>query len=164
VRLLRNQGMERRYANEIVGYNARMTDLHAAIGRVQLRRLPGWPARRRANAAFLTGGLGEVAKRAGLVLPVVAPAAGPVWHQYTVRAPERDRVVAALAGMGVQTGVYYPTPIHRLPAYDLDLDLPVTAAASREVVSIPVHPALMPAQRERVVTALTQALEEAVAA
>ncbi|GAA1255239.1 DegT/DnrJ/EryC1/StrS family aminotransferase [Pseudonocardia aurantiaca] len=164
VRLLRNQGMERRYANEIVGYNARMTDLHAAIGRVQLRRLPGWTEQRRVNAAFLTAGLGEVAERAGLVLPAVAPEAGPVWHQYTVRAPERDRVVAAMAGVGVQTGVYYPTPIHRLPAYGLDLDLPVTAAASREVVSLPVHPALTPAQRERVVTALTQAIEEAVAA
>jgi perosamine synthetase len=163
VRLLRNQGMERRYANEVVGYNARMTDLHAAIGRVQLRRLPGWTATRRANAAFLTAGLREPAERAGMVLPAVAAAAEPVWHQYTVRVPERDRLVAALARLGVATGVYYPTPIHRLPAYDLDLDLPETAAAAREVVSLPVHPALAPAQRERVVTALTQALTEAVA-
>ena len=87
-----------------------------------------------------------------------------MWHQYTVRVPERDRLVTALAGRGVETGVYYPTPIHRLPAYDLDLDLPVTAAAAREVVSLPVHPALTPAQRKRMVTALAQALTEAVAA
>jgi dTDP-4-amino-4,6-dideoxygalactose transaminase len=176
VRLLRNQGMERRYVNEIVGYNARMTDLHAAIGRVQLRRLPEWTSLRRANAAFLSGalkdlglndvelddvGLNDVAE---LVVPAVAPHAEPVWHQYTVRVPARDRFVATLAGLGVRTGVYYPTPIHRLPAYDLDLDLPATAAAARDVVSLPVHPALTPGQRERIVTAVSQALREAVAA
>ena len=163
IRLLRNQGMERRYANEIVGYNARMTDLHAAIGRVQLSRLPAWTATRRANAAYLTEVLREPAERHGAVLPAVAAAADPVWHQYTIRVPDRDRLVAALDRLGIQSGVYYPTPIHRLPSYDLDLDLPVTAAAAREVVSVPVHPALTPAQRERVGTALAQALTEVVA-
>jgi perosamine synthetase len=165
VRLLRNQGMERRYANEIVGYNARMTDLHAAIGRVQLRRLPGWTAARRANAEYLTSALTSTLNELPeLVVPAVSPNAEPVWHQYTVRVPARDRFVATLAGLGVQTGVYYPTPIHRLPAYDLDLDLPATAAAARDVISLPVHPALTPAQRERIVTAVSQALEEAMAA
>jgi perosamine synthetase len=165
VRLLRNQGMERRYANEIVGYNARMTDLHAAIGRVQLRRLPGWTAARRANAEYLTSALtSTMSELPELVVPAVSPNAEPVWHQYTVRVPARDRFVATLAGLGVQTGVYYPTPIHRLPAYDLELDLPATAAAARDVISLPVHPALTPAQRERIVTAVSQALEEAMAA
>jgi dTDP-4-amino-4,6-dideoxygalactose transaminase len=165
VRLLRNQGMERRYANEIVGYNARMTDLHAAIGRVQLRRLPGWTAARRENAEYLTSALTPTSNELPeLVVPAVSPNAEPVWHQYTVRVPARDRFVATLAGLGVRTGVYYPTPIHRLPAYDLDLDLPATAAAARDVISLPVHPALTPAQRERIVTAVSQALEEAMAA
>lgn len=155
VRLLRNQGMERRYANEIVGYNARMTDLHAAIGRVQLRRLPTWTAARRTNAAALSAILATLTGH-GLVLPAVASAAEPVWHQYTVRVRDRDQVVATLAGLGVQTGVYYPTPIHRLPAYDQDLDLPETAAAAAEVLSLPVHPALSTAQLERIGTAMTQ--------
>jgi perosamine synthetase len=158
VRLLRNQGMARRYANEIVGYNARMSDLHAAIGRVQLRRLPAWTATRRENAEFLSGKLQALDDGCGLVLPPVAPGAEPVWHQYTVRVPERDQVAATLAGLGVQSGIYYPTPIHRLPAYDQDLDLPETARAASEVLSLPVHPALSPAQLERVVTALTQAV------
>ena len=57
VRLLRNQGMEVRYRNEVVGFNTRMTDIHAAIGRVQLGKLAGWTARRQANAAFLTANL-----------------------------------------------------------------------------------------------------------
>ncbi|WP_308258978.1 DegT/DnrJ/EryC1/StrS family aminotransferase [Pseudonocardia sp. H11422] len=157
VRLLRNQGMERRYANEIVGYNARMTDLHAAIGRVQLRRLPDWTAARRRNAEFLTRELQELR---GLSVPRVAIPARPAWHQYTVRVPERDRFALTLAGLGVQTGVYYPTPIHRLPAYDLDLDLPQTTRAAGEVISLPVHPALSVAELERVATAVVQAVAQ----
>jgi perosamine synthetase len=158
VRLLRNQGMEKRYANEVVGYNARMTDLQAAIGRVQLGRLPEWTNIRRRNAAVLTEALGEVAARAGLVLPSVAPAAEPVWHQYTIRAPRRDHLVQRLAELGVPTGVYYPTPIHRLPAYDLDLDLPETTAAAQQVLSLPVHPNLSTDQLDHIIHAVEQAV------
>jgi len=158
VRLLRNQGMERRYANEIVGYNMRMTDLHAAIGRVQLDALPGRTAQRRRNAAFLSEELAARTGGTGLVVPPAARGGAPVWHQYTVRAPERDRLRSRLAERGVGTGVYYPTPIHRLPAYDLELDLPVTEQAAAEVLSLPVHPALSQAQLDHVVTALTWAV------
>jgi dTDP-4-amino-4,6-dideoxygalactose transaminase len=158
VRLLRNQGMEKRYANEVVGYNARMTDLQAAIGRVQLSHLPERTNIRRRNAAVLTEALGDVAARWGLVLPSVAPAAGPVWHQYTVRIPDRDLVVERLAELGVPTGVYYPTPIHRLPAYDLELDLPETTAAARQVLSLPVHPNLSAAQLDHIVDAVERAV------
>src|SRR5690606_23559001 len=95
VRLLRNQGMERQYANELVGFNARMTDLHAAIGRVQLGKLPAWTAQRQANAAFLDAHL------EGVVTPPVRPGAVHVYHQYTIRlagatGPERDAAVAAM--------------------------------------------------------------------
>jgi len=155
IRLLRNQGMERRYANEVVGYNMRMTDLHAAIGRVQLERLQDWTVRRRRNAAALSAGLAAVA---GVVVPRVAPGAEPAWHQYTVRVPERDRVAAELAERGVRTGIYYPTPIHRLPAYALDLDLAVTDRAAAEVLSLPVHPALTQEQLGHVVEAIRRAV------
>jgi perosamine synthetase len=154
VRLLRNQGMERRYANEIVGYNMRMTDLHAALGRVQLDALPERTAQRRRNAAFLS----EQLAGTDVVVPPTAPGAAPVWHQYTVRVPDRDGVHSRLAARGVGTGVYYPTPIHRLPAYALELDLPVTEEAAAQVLSLPVHPALSQAQLEHVVTALTAAV------
>jgi len=109
--------MQRRYDNELVGYNMRMSELHAAIGRVQLRRLPGWTEQRRRNAARLTAGLTGLARAGHLGLPAVAPGAEPVWHQYTVRSGRRDELMARLADRGVRTGVYYPTPIHRLPAY-----------------------------------------------
>jgi perosamine synthetase len=155
IRLLRNQGMERRYENELIGYNMRMTDLHAAIGRVQLRRLPGWTADRRRNAAHLSAGL---AGTAGVAVPRVAAGAEPVWHQYTIRAARRDELAAALAERGVRCGVYYPTPIHRLPAYGLDLDLPQTERAAAEVLSLPVHPALSGQQLDHVLRAVARAV------
>ncbi len=125
VRLLRNQGMERRYENEVVGFNSRMTDVHAAIGRVQLRKLPAWTAQRRANADFLSAHLD------GVGVPVVADGATHVWHQYTIRVPEgRDAFAQALAAeYGVGSGVYYPIPNHELPSFGVAADLPVTARA-----------------------------------
>ena len=155
VRLLRNQGMERRYENEVVGFNARMTDVHAAIGRVQLGKLDGWTERRRANAAFLDEHL------EGVVVPPVAPVAEHVYHQYTVRvADDRDRFAKALAEEhGIGSGVYYPVPNHRLPSFGRDLDLPETERAATEVLSLPVHPALGQDDLERVVEAVNAVAE-----
>src|SRR5690625_3697180 len=95
VRLLRNQGMETQYANEVAGFNNRMTDIHAAIGRVQLGRLPEWTARRQELASFFDAHLD------GVVTPVVRERATHVYHQYTVRiegasAAERDEFASAL--------------------------------------------------------------------
>ena len=138
VRLLRNQGMQRRYENEMVGFNARMTDVHAAIGRAQLAKLPGWTQQRQQNAKFLDANL------CGVVIPPVADGALHVYHQYTIRIPDdRDGFARALADEhGVGTGVYYPVPSHRLPSFGLTLDLPETERAAREVLSLPVHPTL----------------------
>lgn len=138
VRLLRNQGMEQRYRNEVVGFNTRMSDIHAAIGRVQLGKLAGWTAQRQANAAYLTSALDNV------VTPAIAPGATHVFHQYTIRVPghDRDSFAAALVAKGVGCGVYYPTPVHELPSFALTIDLPETKRAAREVISLPVHPAL----------------------
>lgn len=147
VRLLRNQGMERRYENEVVGFNARMTDIHAAIGRVQLGKLPAWTEQRQANAAFLDANL------AGVTVPPVADGATHVYHQYTIRVEgDRDAFAKALLDEhGVGSGVYYPIPNHELPSFGLELDLPQTARACAEVLSLPVHPALGEGDLERVV-------------
>ncbi|MDI2132259.1 DegT/DnrJ/EryC1/StrS family aminotransferase [Yinghuangia seranimata] len=156
LRLLRNQGMEKRYENEIVGFNTRMTDLHAAIGRVQLTRLAGWTAQRQANAAFLTAGLAG----SPFTTPTVAPGATHVWHQYTIRVTDdafpggRDAFAARLADRGVGTGVYYPVPVHRLPSFRLGLDLPETERAAREALSLPVHPALKESHLKAIVEAV----------
>ncbi|MEW2384535.1 DegT/DnrJ/EryC1/StrS family aminotransferase [Micromonospora sp. NPDC047707] len=151
LRLLRNQGMEQRYANEIVGANMRMTDVAAAIGRVQLRQLPEWTAQRQANAKFLDS------KITGMVTPPVADGAVHVYHQYTVRVRgDRDAAQKRLTELGIGNAVYYPTPIHRLLPY-LDengkpgpWDLPETERAAAEVVSLPVHPSLNQDDLERI--------------
>ncbi|MFV0433684.1 MAG: DegT/DnrJ/EryC1/StrS family aminotransferase [Leucobacter sp.] len=154
VRLLRNQGMEKQYENEVVGFNARMTDIHAAIGRVQLTKVDGWTARRQQNAATLNAGLADVA---GVLTPAVADGAVHVYHQYTVRvdAAERDRMHVALKEeYGVGSGVYYPIPNHRLPSlakFAPGLELPETERAAREVLSLPVHPSLSQGDLERII-------------
>ena len=76
-----------------------------------------------------------------------------MWHQYTIRvAADRDGFAAALASEhGVGSGVYYPIPNHQLPSFGLDYDLPATARACAEVLSLPVHPALTPEDLERIV-------------
>lgn len=148
VRLLRNQGQERRYENEIVGLNNRMTDLHAAIGRVQLRKLSEWTTVRQRNAAYLNEQL------SGVVTPRVAVGATHVYHQYTIRVTKQDRdnFALALAKQGVGTGVYYPIPSHRLPAFARPQDLPVTEEAVTQCLSLPIHPSLRHDELEIVVS------------
>jgi len=164
VRLLRNQGMERQYANEVVGLNNRMTDVAAAVGRVQLTRLAGGAAAPRANAAALDAGLADAP---GVVTPHVPPGYTHVYHQYTIRlegasAAERDEVAKVLREQWqVGTGVYYPIPNHRLSSlapYAPGLDLPGTEKAARECLSLPVHPSLSEADLERIVRAVGAAV------
>lgn len=150
IRLLRNQGMEKRYENEVVGFNARMTDIHAAIGRVQLTKVDAWTKQRQENAAFFDANL------AGVITPFVAPGATHVYHQYTIRvAADRDGFAKTLAEeYQVGTGVYYPIPNHGLPSFGLSLDLPNTAVAAQQVLSLPVHPSIDDEARERIVAAV----------
>ncbi len=142
-RLLRAHGMRRRYRHELLGYNFRLSDLHAAIGLAQVARLSEFTARRRANAAYLNSHLKSV------VTPQVRPGYGHVWHQYTVRVRpgvDRDAAVRQLNEAGVGTGIFYPVPLHRQPylaALGLgDCHLPVAERLAREVLSLPVHPLL----------------------
>jgi len=155
-RMLRNHGMRERYQYEFLGYNFRMSDLHAAIGLVQMDRLEEFAARRRANAAYLSGHIRSV------LTPTVREGYGHVWHQYTVRVGEgrdRDEAVRRLNEAGVGTGVFYPRPAHH---HDYvrqvvgEISLPVAERLSREVISLPVHPALSQADLERIVEAVNR--------
>ncbi|ARF72505.1 DegT/DnrJ/EryC1/StrS family aminotransferase [Streptomyces sp. NPDC012600] len=158
LRLLRNQGMEQRYANEIVGANMRMTDVSAAVGRVQLAKLEGWTEQRRANAAYFDAHITAPA----VTTPPVAEGARHIYHQYTVRIRgDRDAAMAQLTEAGIGNAVYYPTPIHRLrPYWEPDQkagrtwELPETEKAAAEVVSLPVHPSLTRNDLERIVAAV----------
>ena len=150
VRLYRNQGMMRQYENEVVGFNARMTDIHAAIGRVQLTKVDAWTKTRQENAAFLSANL------EGVTTPPVAEGAVHVYHQYTIRVPQdRDGMAAALkAEYNVGSGMFYPIPNHRLAPFQVDVELPETERAAKECLSLPVHPSLSQGDLERIVTAV----------
>ncbi|GIU90705.1 MAG: aminotransferase [Acidimicrobiia bacterium] len=165
LRLLRNQGMRARYEYEIAGHNYRMTDLQAAVGLPQLRRIDEVRARRAANAAFLTEGLAGVE---GLVTPVVRPGRTHVFHQYTVRVTPaarigRDELAGELAKRGIGTGIYYPRVVHEYECYRNDprvvaTDVPNAERAAREVLSLPVHPSLSESDLERIVTEVRKLL------
>ena len=150
LRLLRNQGMETQYQNELVGFNNRMTDLHASIGRVQLTKVMGWTKQRQDNARFLTANL------EGVGTPKVAEGAEHVYHQYTIRVPQgRDELHTRLRSeFNIGSGVYYPVPNHRLPSFNRTEDLPNTEIAAKEVLSLPVHPSLTQDDLERIVSAV----------
>lgn len=158
VRLLRNHGMRQRYYHEELGYNFRMTDLQAAIGLVQLRKLPEFNAARIRHAALLSERLADV-----VTVPTLPPGRQHVFHQYTVRiAQDRDSVAAKLNAAGVGIGIFYPVPVHQQAPYRAlgygNQRFPVAERLSREVLSLPVHPALTPADLETIVREVRHAL------
>ena len=144
-RLLRNQGMESKYQNEVIGFNLRMTDIHAAIGRCQLRKLSEATEKRIENAQYLSQKLHSE------FIPYVPTGFKHVFHQYTVRIKEsRNDFSVALQNLGIRNSVYYPTQVHKLPSFNLDLILRETELATNEVLSLPVHPSLTKRQLTRV--------------
>lgn len=145
VRQIINHGRSTHSTHSILGYNFRLTNIAAGIGLAQLRHLSRWTQRRQANAGILTAGLRSIAS---ITVPAVPSGSRPVYHQYTIRVPaaRREALMAHLNTRGISSGVYYATAIHRQPLYE-DLGFkegscPVAEQASREVLSLPVHPAL----------------------
>jgi dTDP-4-amino-4,6-dideoxygalactose transaminase len=153
-RVIRQHGMRRRYYHDELGFNFRMTDVHAAIGLAQLGKLEQFNAARIANAAHYAENL------KGVVTPKVPEGYLHVFHQYTVRvsSDQRDAFVDYMRTQDVGCGVYYPVPIHQQTYYVNDLGynvvMPVAEQAAREVVSLPVHPALSEADLRTVVEAV----------
>lgn len=157
---LRAHGSTKKYFSEEQGWNSRLDELQAGILRVKLRYLDQWSSNRRKVAdsydALLKG-------MPGVVTPVRNGFGAHVFHQYTVRVPNRDAVQKQLAALGVTTMVYYPTPMHQQTIYESlgysEGSLPVSEAACRQVLSLPMFPELQPEQIEYVVQSLLQALE-----
>ncbi len=139
IRLYRNQGMRTRYQFEMLGYNYRMTDLNAAIGLVQLRKLDRNTARRQAIAAAYDAGFADLPVRT----PVVPDGRTHVYHQYTLEVgPRRDTIIGAIKEGGVGADIYYPIPVHRQPYIQergLHADLPVTDRAAEQTVALPMY-------------------------
>jgi dTDP-4-amino-4,6-dideoxygalactose transaminase len=155
-RVIRQHGMRRRYYHDELGFNFRMTDVHAAIGLAQLAKLAKFNTQRQANAKFLSENLKDV------IVPYIPDGQTHVFHQYTVRVSngKRDALRAHLQERGVGSEVYYPVPIHRQSFYVSDLgyhdNLPETERAAREVLSLPVHTGLRAADLETIVATVNE--------
>jgi perosamine synthetase len=155
-RMIRSHGMQRRYYHDMLGYNFRTSDLHAAIGLAQIEQLEKFTAKRRANANYLNQHITSVAT------PKVREGYSHVWHQYTVRVDQgrdRDSAIKQLNTAGVGTGVFYPVPAHQ-QGYICEMfgpvSLPVAEQMAREVISLPVHPQLSQADLETIVSEVNQ--------
>lgn len=138
------------------GTNARMTDIAAAIGRAQLKKLDEMQIRRRHLAAIYDRELS-----ASLTTPFEAPEATHGFHQYTIRPNNRDRLVSALEQAEIGYGIYYETPCHLLPEYrNTRSRLPETESAARHVVSIPIRPDLTESEQARVIETVNKGESE----
>jgi dTDP-4-amino-4,6-dideoxygalactose transaminase len=146
-----NHGRSGKYAHTEVGHNFRLTSIAAAIGRAQLEKLPEYIMARRTNAKRLTEGLSA----APVQTPYEPDGYRHVYHQYTLRTPERDGLLEYLEAQNIGAGIYYPTSIHKQPAYDsYEVAAPVAEKATEEVLSIPVHPSVNETDIDRIVDAI----------
>lgn len=146
LRLVINHGQSEKYLHTCLGYNYRMTDIAAAIGLVQLQRLPGFNEKRRKNAEYYNAHLSAK----GLVTPFAPHGMQPVYHQYVVRlTPEfpmdRAAFMEYLKGKGIGSAIHYPIPLHRQPVFGKKNDpdpCPIATRLATSVLSLPVHPSL----------------------
>ncbi len=158
-RVLRAHGESERYNHVVLGYNFRMTDISAAIGLVQLKKLEKFNAKRIANANYLTE---HIKKIEGITPPYVLDNVKHVFHQYTVRIgnSRRNDIMEFLNNNGVGTGIHYPKPIYQQNIYqelNISASCPISEKASLEVLSLPVHPSLETADLKKIVSVLEDA-------
>jgi dTDP-4-amino-4,6-dideoxygalactose transaminase len=153
LRMLRNYGSRVKYQNEVQGHNSRLDELQAAFLREKLGLLDGWNVRRRELAQHYRDALAG----SGLALQHVPDWAEPVWHLFTVRHLQRDRLQAELMQHGVHTVIHYPVPPHLQPAYAaLQLQAgsyPLSEAIHQQVLSLPLWPQMRAEQSAAVVAA-----------
>lgn len=152
IRQFINHGRDGQYDHAEVGHNFRLTSIGAALGQPQLEKLSDFVSIRRRNAARYDEALdGQPA----IMAPSEPPSYRHSYHQYTVRCNDRTALRAEFEDAEIQTGVYYPTPIHEQPAYDgIEASLPVAERAAAEVLSIPVHPSLKRREVEEIAECL----------
>jgi len=153
MRLIRTHGEKAKYASLMLGYNYRMSEMQAAIGLVQLEKLPAFVAKRRENSGKLNRILAETDK---LQLPHEPKGRKHSWYLYTVRLKnatenERNRIVEELRKKDIGAEVYYPYPVHLMPYYRDSFGrrkLPETEKAAKQVFSLPIHPGVTGEQVE----------------
>jgi dTDP-4-amino-4,6-dideoxygalactose transaminase len=161
-RLIGAHGSEKKYVHEVLGFNSRLDAIQAVVLRAKLAHLDLWNKARRVAAQRYDELLADLPD---VVRPQVLEGNEPVWHLYTVRVPERDRVLAHLNEAGIGAGIHYPTPVHLSPAFaDLGYargDFPVSEAAADAMISLPIDGFIRAEQQERVAETLREALVRA---
>jgi dTDP-4-amino-4,6-dideoxygalactose transaminase len=155
LRMLRNYGQQQKYHHVVRGYNRRLDNLQAALLRVKLKHLDAWNNARRDHSDVYRQFL-----PAGVLAPVVADYAEPVWHLYVIQVDDRDGLQTYLGERGIGTGVHYPIPIHLQPAYrDLGYrkgDFPIAEQTAETILSLPMYPELRQTAIEEVVGAVAE--------
>ena len=170
LRRLRVHGETERYYHEEIGINSRLDTLQAAVLLVKLRKLEQWTAARecaaeRYNRLLIQAGLAEPGaayptpeRPVAVPAKTPAPASRHVYHQYTIRAHERDGLRAALDAGGIRTGLYYPVPLHLQRSFaqfgGRPGDCPEAERAVAEVLSLPMFAEITPHQQQRVVESI----------
>ncbi|MBY5522833.1 DegT/DnrJ/EryC1/StrS family aminotransferase [Rhizobium leguminosarum] len=158
MRMLRDWGQEQRYHHLLKGFNYRMDAIQGAILRVKLRHLEAWTEARRTHARRYSSLL---AGSTVLTTPVEAADRRHVYHVYAIRSRDRDGLQRLLSAEGIPSGLHYPIPVHLQKAHaDLGYqagDFPVSEAAAREVLSLPIYPEMPVRHVDQVVAALEYA-------
>lgn len=159
LRMILNHGQRKRYDHAVIGLNARIDTLQAAILKVKLKHFDDEVVRRRQVADWYTADFADVK---AIVTPKILTHNTSVWAQYTIRVPNRPAVQAALKEKGIPTAVHYPIPLHRQDAFAAHAQhgivVPHTEKAGNEVMSLPMHPFMT---RDDVTT-VTEAVKAAV--
>jgi perosamine synthetase len=160
-RIYRAHGSSVKYHHDYLGYNFRSTDIAAAIGLAQLKKIDSFNDKRNENASYLTDGLKDVK---GVVPPVVKEGNKHVFHQYTIKVDgDRDKWLDFLNEKGIGCGVYYPIPLYNQKLYkDLGYNqsCPVTDKIVDEVISLPVHPSLTKDELDTIISVVKEGSEK----
>ncbi|MFB9274560.1 DegT/DnrJ/EryC1/StrS family aminotransferase [Cohnella cellulosilytica] len=153
--VLRVHGSKPKYYHHVLGYNSRLDELQAAILNVKFPYMERWIALRQEKASFYNHLLGELRQ---VILPQVHSECNHVFHQYTIKAQQRDELQEYLKSQNIETVVYYPKPLHLQPVFDYlgyqEGDLPNTEIACREVLSLPMYPEISESQQEYVASCI----------
>jgi dTDP-4-amino-4,6-dideoxygalactose transaminase len=163
VRMVRTHGEKEKYQSLMLGTNYRMPEIQAAIGVVQLKRLPDFLAKRTRNAQRLTKKLEKTEK---IKLPPELKNRTPSWYLYTIRIKNatenmRNSIIKEMRDKGIGAEAYYPTPIHEMPYYKESFgrfNLPETEKAAKQVLSLPIHPGVTNEQIDFIAQTLLDSL------
>jgi dTDP-4-amino-4,6-dideoxygalactose transaminase len=146
VKLLREHGARPKYHHHVLGQNSRLDAIQAAVLRVKLRHLEAWHVGRQKNAALYR----ELLAGTNVGLPVARPEARHIYNQFVIRTPKRDALKQHLTECGIGTEVYYPRPLHLQECFGAlghrEGDFPISEAAARETLALPIYPELTPEQ------------------